>query len=101
ENIHVIHTHWETFRGNVERLLPRENGTAYIDKDTSSPTAGLRCRSYPDEVAERYGGRVVPVVPFLRNQTEERPWFWLGWYEEWTVPTRAKRPGKRLQFRSS
>jgi hypothetical protein len=101
ENIQGINAHWQSLRNSLGGLLPRENGTAYIEKESSSsPTAALRCRNYADEIAERYGGRTVPVVPLLSDQTDEQPWFWLGWYEQWGVPSRG-RVRKRLQFGSS
>jgi hypothetical protein len=101
ERMDAINAHWQLLRGSLESVLPRGNGRVYIDREhSSSPTAALKCSNYADEIAERYGGLEVPVVPLLNSQNEEDAWFWLGWHEEWTAPNLGK-TGKRLQFRSS
>jgi hypothetical protein len=101
ERMKDINAHWDALRGDFQSFLRPENGAYYIDKDESAPgTATLKSRNFPDEVAERFGGTVVPVVLFLSDHANEQPWFWLGWHEEWGIPS-SSRSGKRLQFRSS
>ncbi len=101
ERLNTIREHWDALQGDFHSFLPPENGPCYIDRDELWPgTATLKCRNFPDEIAQRDGGNVAPVALLLRDQAVEEPQFWIGWYEEWRTPTSPK-AGRRLQFRSS
>ena len=96
-----IREHWQAVANDFANTLPRTGGTYRVSRDISAPgIAILVCTNFRDELAVRYGGTRVTVVPFLQTTADEMPRYWLGWYEEWHPPT-GRKSERRLQYRSS
>src|SRR4051812_44471168 len=95
-----IRHHWFQTASGFTEVLPKQGGTYFPKMEESLVgAAALGCSSYPDEVALRYGGTLVPVVPLVQNE-EDEPTYWLGWREEWR-PQENRRPSNRVQFRTT
>lgn len=95
-----IQTHWRTTAQRLSSILPRSGGDYKPGFQQGGLVVNLYCSHYPTEIASRFAGATVPVVPFLETVPDESPTYWLGWYEEWCVP-REGRSARRAQFKMS
>jgi hypothetical protein len=95
-----IRAHWHATAHALKGVLPADGGDYHPEYEHGAARATLICGKYPNEIAERMGGTVVRVVPFLAATSEDELRYWLGWYEEWQLPAQGKAT-RSLQFRSS
>jgi hypothetical protein len=94
-----IRAHWRTAASQLGAALPLTGGNYFAQYNSSEYVASLGCNNHPNEVALREGGLAVPVVPLLHSTSDDSIDYWLGWHEQWRVPTSGST--RRLQFKFS
>lgn len=93
----AIKGHWHAVASELDAILPKSGGRYRAHFEDLVAT--IVCSKFPGEMAVRFGGTEVPVVPLLQTTPDDPPVYWLGWFEQWRSPSKPAR--NKLQFSAS